>query len=71
MTSFVGNHKDEHAAGIPFSFTDYMALMDWTGRAIRDEASAPSSRPLPTIPVGNKMRRHSRASCPDIGAPGY
>ncbi|VAX09571.1 hypothetical protein MNBD_GAMMA26-359, partial [hydrothermal vent metagenome] len=36
MTPFVGNHKDEHAAGIPFSFTDYMALMDWTGRAIRD-----------------------------------
>lgn len=37
MTSFVGSHRDEHAAGIPFSFTDYMALMDWTGRAIRDD----------------------------------
>ncbi|VAX09555.1 hypothetical protein MNBD_GAMMA26-343 [hydrothermal vent metagenome] len=53
MTPFIGNHTDEHAAGIPFSFTDYdvyghasaviagskeaaMALMDWTGRAIRD-----------------------------------
>ena len=37
MTPFVGSHKDEHAAGIPFSFTDYITLMDWTGRAIRDD----------------------------------
>ena len=37
MTPFVGGHEDEHDTGIPFSFTDYMALMDWIGRAIRED----------------------------------
>ncbi|VAX11227.1 Transposase and inactivated derivatives, partial [hydrothermal vent metagenome] len=48
-----GEHIDkEH--GIPFDIADYLQLTDWTGMAIRNEASAPCSRPLPTIHVGNK-----------------
>ncbi|VAX05232.1 Transposase and inactivated derivatives [hydrothermal vent metagenome] len=54
LMPFVGGEHIEKEQGVPFYITDYLQLTDWTGMAIRNEASAPCSRPLPTIHVGNK-----------------
>jgi len=46
MAQFVGNQPDEH--GIPFYTKDYLELVDWTGRQLRQgkrgfiNATAPS-----------------------------
>jgi hypothetical protein len=32
-----GLNDDESNPGLPFSFSDYLELTDWTGRAIRDD----------------------------------
>ena len=38
LLPFSGNERvDESRAAIPFSFVYYLALADWTGRAIRDD----------------------------------
>ncbi|MCU7817187.1 MAG: transposase [Candidatus Thiodiazotropha sp. (ex Lucinoma kastoroae)] len=34
LLPFVGNPRDEMPKGLPFCLTDYIELMDWTGRAI-------------------------------------
>jgi hypothetical protein len=54
LMPFIGGEHIEKEQGIPFDIADYLQLTDWTGMAIRNEASAPSSRALPTIHVGNK-----------------
>ena len=38
LLPFIGYEQaDQPAAGIAFRFTDYLTLVDWTGRAIRDD----------------------------------
>ncbi len=37
LLPFVGNHRQDSSKGIPFAFTDYLDLLDWTGRAIRED----------------------------------
>ena len=37
LLPFVGNHRQDSPKGIPFAFSDYLALLDWTGRAIRED----------------------------------
>ncbi len=37
LLPFVGNHRKDSPKGIPFAFTDYLELLDWTGRAIRED----------------------------------
>ena len=39
--------KNQKQSGIPFSYPDYLALVDWTGRAIREDKSGfiDSNRP--------------------------
>lgn len=34
---FIGNERADQPPGITFSFSDYLQLVDWTGRAVRDE----------------------------------
>jgi hypothetical protein len=34
---FVGNHRQEMPKGIIFNLIDYLQLVDWTGRQIRDD----------------------------------
>jgi len=34
LLPFVGNHRADMPKGLPFHLTDYLALVDWTGRAI-------------------------------------
>jgi hypothetical protein len=37
LLPFDGGTTQEVQAGIPFGFKDYLVLVDWTGRAIRDD----------------------------------
>jgi hypothetical protein len=34
---FAGNHREPMPRGLPFNLIDYIELVDWTGRAIRDD----------------------------------
>lgn len=47
LLPFEGNVSAEHQTGILYSFTDYLQLVDWTGRAIRSDkrGSIPSHSP--------------------------
>jgi len=40
---------DKEQTGIPFSFQDYLQLVDWTGRAIRNDKRGAINNTLPTI----------------------
>ena len=37
LLPFVGSQQQDSSKGIPFAFADYLELLDWTGRAIRDD----------------------------------
>ena len=37
LLPFVGNHRQEQPKGLAFSLMDYLQLVDWTGRVIRDD----------------------------------
>ena len=37
LLPFVGNHRQDAPKGIPFAFSEYLELLDWTGRAIRED----------------------------------
>jgi len=37
LLPFVGNHRQDSPKGLAFSLEDYLELMDWTGRAIRED----------------------------------
>ncbi len=37
LLPFVGNERQNRPTGIPFRLMDYLELVDWAGRAIRDD----------------------------------
>ena len=50
LLPFTGDHRADMPKGIPFSLRDYLELMDWTGRAIReDKAGHIDSTQLPIL----------------------
>jgi hypothetical protein len=46
---FRGPERINASKGIPFSFTDYLELVDWTGRAVRDDKRGHIPADLPSI----------------------
>ncbi|MDN5850908.1 MAG: transposase, partial [Nitrococcus sp.] len=44
-----GERTDQPLAAIPFAFSDYLALADWTGRAIRDDKRGFIAETVPPI----------------------
>ncbi|MGF1863895.1 transposase [Enterovibrio norvegicus] len=46
---FAGNLREEMPDGIPFRLMDYLELVDWTGRQIRDDKRGYISSTLPPI----------------------
>lgn len=40
LMPFVGNPRTHMPKGLPFRLTDYMALVDWSGRILRDDKRA-------------------------------
>jgi hypothetical protein len=47
IESFVGSQADE--IGIPFRLTEYLELIDWTGRVLRDDKHDVIDNALPPI----------------------
>ncbi len=49
LLHFEGDQKNEWQAGIPFTFRDYLELVDWTGRIIRTDKRSYVDIALPPI----------------------
>ena len=49
LQAFAGNHRQDMLEGIPFSFTDYLELVDWTGRAQRKDKRGSIPKDTPAI----------------------
>ncbi len=49
LLSFVGNPPQEMPKELPFKLTDYLALVDWTGRIIREDKRGHIEQDLPPI----------------------
>lgn len=46
---FAGNPREEMPEGIPFRLMDYLALVDWTGRQLRDDKRGCMDSALPPL----------------------
>ena len=49
LTQFVGNPREPMPQGLPFTLKDYIELVDWTGRAIRNDKRGYIASTLPPI----------------------
>ena len=60
---FVGNPRDPMPQGLPFKLSEYLELLDWTGRIIRDDKreSIPANTPtiLSRLSIETKNWLHS------------
>ncbi|MBL1275168.1 MAG: transposase [Ectothiorhodospiraceae bacterium] len=50
---FAGNPKEDMPKGLPFRLTDYLELVDWTGRILRDDKR--ETIPKNTPPILNRL----------------
>jgi len=46
---FVGNPREEMPKGLPFVMTDYLELVDWTGRIVREDKRGSICTDTPSI----------------------
>ena len=46
---FVGNPRQDMPKGLPFVFTDYLELVDWTGRIVREDKRGSIAADTPPI----------------------
>ena len=49
LMPFAGNPREHMPAGLPFRLTDYLELLDWTGRQLREGKRGSIDSTLPTI----------------------
>ncbi len=49
LAAFVGNPREPMPPGLPFAFKDYLELVDWTGRHIRDDKRGHIAQAHPPI----------------------
>jgi len=49
LSSFIGSLPQDKHQGIPFELTDYLSLVDWTGRDIRTDKRGYIKQDLPPI----------------------
>jgi hypothetical protein len=49
LLSFVGNPRKEMPKGLPFKLTDYLELVDWTGRILREDKRGYIAQEIPPI----------------------
>ncbi len=58
LVDFIGDEHKGQPVGITFSFPDYLELVDWTGRAIRDDKTGAISDALPPILARLGIEQH-------------
>ena len=56
---FVGNPRKEMPKGLAFKLEDYLELIDWTGRCIRDDKRGSISADLPPILERLQIKREA------------
>lgn len=49
LLPFAGNPRQDIPEGLPFRYTDYLELVDWTGRILRDDKRGAIPAELPAI----------------------
>ena len=49
LLPFAGNPRDNMPNGLPFRLTDYLELVDWTGRILRDDKRGAIPENIPPI----------------------
>jgi len=49
LLPFAGNPRQNMPTGLPFRLTDYIELLDWTGRIIRDDKKGSNSTHIPPV----------------------
>ena len=49
LLPFVGNHQQSMPKGLPFRLSEYLELVDWTGRCIRDKKHGTIPGHLPDV----------------------
>jgi len=49
LLPFIGHPRQDMPKGLPFRLTDYLELVDWTGRIIREDKRGSVSNHLPPI----------------------
>ena len=49
LLPFAGNPREGMPEGLPFKLDDYLQLVDWTGRILRDDKRGSISESLPPI----------------------
>ena len=49
LLPFAGNPRQDMPKGLPFRLTDYLELVDWSGRIIRDDKRGAISNQLPPL----------------------
>jgi len=49
LLPFVGNPRNDMPKGLPFRLTDYIELVDWTGRIIREDKKGAIPNQLPPV----------------------
>jgi hypothetical protein len=49
LMPFVGDPRKDMPKGLPFTLTDYLELVDWTGRIIREDKHGYISEDMPPV----------------------
>ncbi len=49
LMPFVGNPRQNMSKGLPFRLTDYLELVDWTGRIIREDKRGAIPDEIPPV----------------------
>ena len=49
LMPFVGNPREPMPIGLPFKLTDYLTLLDWTGRILRNDKRGAIDQSLPLL----------------------
>ena len=49
LLPFAGNPREDMPAGLPFRLTDYLELVDWSGRILREDKKGAIPEEMPEI----------------------
>lgn len=49
LAAFIGNPREDMPKGLPFHLKDYVELVEWTGRIIREDKNGAINASLPPI----------------------
>jgi len=70
LLPFAGNPRRDMPKGLPFRYTDYLELVDWTGRILRDDKRGAIPADLPDILIRLNMdARHWVSLTRDFESP--